>query len=549
MTKCYAISWIEAPDSCGLCHNWSELVSNCYYVGNAEDLSSNDEESTYTKHWTTYPEDGIVDINGGDFEYYVVNDLSKCQNGFPVLEWEADSFHISQLQKTSITEDSIGLTWSLIPRATGYEIYRCDEYGATMELLDTVNTNRYFDVNLDEETEYQYKVRSYVTENGHTFYSEFSDVMKVSTLMGYMPGDVDGNKSVELKDAQLTLKAALKIKSLDAVGTLAADVDGNGSVELRDAQLILKAALKISALPDKNKNSGDSNPESELSENAKLYYSYLNAEQVPAQGLTTTSQKKTIHEQGESWLDPAGILAAKIYDLDGDGEEEMLLMQVDVLNYNVDGIKHTIKMSVYEIENGKVVLADSTEFKSYNGYADAENQYLYDTEDLDHKLNVSIVNALDTTYIVCENYLGARCFGDGSYEEYWAMTYNDGKLAYEVALNQDSIGSFGCGYLAYMFNRGVLVKSGLVYGEEVDMGDTTLSDVGQMLFGNYGIKLNDVLDTYYGTDFQSIVSDENDIERVMDYYIRAIESDYQKSNYTFEAVLKDYTKLRNYVTE
>lgn len=58
-------------------------------------------------------------------------------------------------------------------------------------------------------------------------------------------GDVDGNGKVELADAQLTLKAALKLTTLEGAQISAADVDSNGKVELADAQKILKVALKI----------------------------------------------------------------------------------------------------------------------------------------------------------------------------------------------------------------------------------------------------------------------------------------------------------------
>ncbi len=61
----------------------------------------------------------------------------------------------------------------------------------------------------------------------------------------YVLGDVDGNKVVELADAQLALKAALKIDTLEGNALKAADVHKNGSIELNDAQMILKKALKI----------------------------------------------------------------------------------------------------------------------------------------------------------------------------------------------------------------------------------------------------------------------------------------------------------------
>lgn len=60
-----------------------------------------------------------------------------------------------------------------------------------------------------------------------------------------MEGDLDGNKIIELADAQIALKAALKIIKTDATIAKAADVDGNGEVALSDAQQILKYALKI----------------------------------------------------------------------------------------------------------------------------------------------------------------------------------------------------------------------------------------------------------------------------------------------------------------
>lgn len=64
----------------------------------------------------------------------------------------------------------------------------------------------------------------------------------------YGPGDVDGNSVIELNDAQLALKAALKIQSLEEKQNKAADADASGDVELNDAQKILKHALKIEAI-------------------------------------------------------------------------------------------------------------------------------------------------------------------------------------------------------------------------------------------------------------------------------------------------------------
>lgn len=58
-------------------------------------------------------------------------------------------------------------------------------------------------------------------------------------------GDINGDAQVTLQDAQLALKAALKIIGLEGNQVKAADVTGEGKVELNDAQKILKVALKI----------------------------------------------------------------------------------------------------------------------------------------------------------------------------------------------------------------------------------------------------------------------------------------------------------------
>lgn len=66
-------------------------------------------------------------------------------------------------------------------------------------------------------------------------------------------GDVDGNGTVELKDAQMALKMALKLMNNSTFEQVkAADVDGNGTVELKDAQMILKVALKLASFDDQS---------------------------------------------------------------------------------------------------------------------------------------------------------------------------------------------------------------------------------------------------------------------------------------------------------
>lgn len=58
-------------------------------------------------------------------------------------------------------------------------------------------------------------------------------------------GDIDRNGSVELADAQLTLRAALLLAEIDDAQKIIGDVDGNGTIELADAQKVLRVALLL----------------------------------------------------------------------------------------------------------------------------------------------------------------------------------------------------------------------------------------------------------------------------------------------------------------
>lgn len=58
-------------------------------------------------------------------------------------------------------------------------------------------------------------------------------------------GDVNGDGNVTLLDAQMTLKAALKLKELSFWQKIAANVDEESGITLADAQKILKVALKL----------------------------------------------------------------------------------------------------------------------------------------------------------------------------------------------------------------------------------------------------------------------------------------------------------------
>lgn len=108
------------------------------------------------------------------------------------------------------------------------------------------------------QTLYYYEVKDngeceFVTSGAVNYNAEFvvkqnhcsSYVALTSELTDAMIGDVDANGTVNLADAQLTLKGALGITDLTAKQMKAADVDKNDNITLADAQMVLKIALGI----------------------------------------------------------------------------------------------------------------------------------------------------------------------------------------------------------------------------------------------------------------------------------------------------------------
>ena len=61
---------------------------------------------------------------------------------------------------------------------------------------------------------------------------------------------MDKDGKVQLDDAQLALKIALKIEEPEEWQVVAGDLDSDGKIALNDAQEILKAALRIIPLPE-----------------------------------------------------------------------------------------------------------------------------------------------------------------------------------------------------------------------------------------------------------------------------------------------------------
>lgn len=103
------------------------------------------------------------------------------------------------------------------------------------------------------------------------FLATSPDTVEDAAVAGILPGDINGDGIVDLKDAQTVLKAALKLISLSDANQETADMNEDGQLTLADAQFVLKAALKLNVNDTGKNESGGQN----ISEESYVYLENL----------------------------------------------------------------------------------------------------------------------------------------------------------------------------------------------------------------------------------------------------------------------------------
>ena len=83
---------------------------------------------------------------------------------------------ISDLKKT-LGNLEVNLTFSTIPGATSYQIYRSTSKTGKYTKIGTTNENNYSDTKVIANKTYYYKVRSYLSKDGKNYYSSFSNIV------------------------------------------------------------------------------------------------------------------------------------------------------------------------------------------------------------------------------------------------------------------------------------------------------------------------------------------------------------------------------------
>lgn len=257
---------------------------------------------------------------------------------------------------------------------------------------------------------------------------------------------------------------------------------------------------------------------------------------IDEQGIFKANQSGTMTKREDAWFHPEGIISAKIMDFDSDGKNEMLVC--DTKPYSGDPDCRQIYLNMYEIVDGKVILADSV---PYSAYQSSYDTYLCSSEDTELFCGFNAVNIDGTWCLVCEEDGEWRVFGDEMAQNYWILTYQNQKFRYEASLT--GVPGVFFGFIGYEFSDGRLNASKLYYGDEYgeEEGMVPLYDEFAValteFFKKYKISLKNDVDLIRDVELGSILSEQNEKVNLFQFTNKLVEEE-EEEGYRFTAVLK-----------
>lgn len=235
---------------------------------------------------------------------------------------------------------------------------------------------------------------------------------------------------------------------------------------------------------DKKKDTPISEMEEEeevptVSKTAETLQNYLETELIPQYGTADLGTQIKEFENEDSyddtyyfWTASAGLSDAKIYDLDQDGEEELLVFLLT---------KEDITLYIYEAEEDEV--RQTAEY-TQKRYSDMDG---YD-------ISWSLLTAKGTPYLFFSE-SGYGIFWDYSTTNAGLYRYDGNKLYAPLLIKQTQGGSSDFIHTAYQYNAdGELLNEEVVLDEDPEHESDRTSDyfcqrVAE-LFGTYGISLD-----------------------------------------------------------
>lgn len=243
-----------------------------------------------------------------------------------------------------------------------------------------------------------------------------------------------------------------------------------------------------------------------VSKKAKLLRNYLETELIPQYGTADLgAQTREFYyeelyaedSQIGFWTASAGLSDAKIYDLDQDGDEELLVFLLT---------EEDITLCIYEAEKGEIRQAAEYTWERY-----------------------SDLNGCDCSWsLLCIDEIPYLFYYEQGYGIVWDFsTTNAGLYRYDgshlyspLVIAQTAGGSSDFIYTAYQYGpEGDLLEEEIIYDETMEyLPNSSREQCYQRiaeLFGKYGIHLNSKAALQEGQDIYQGVTDADDYETLL----------------------------------
>lgn len=321
-----------------------------------------------------------------------------------------------------------------------------------------------------------------------------------------------------------------------------ADPKGEESLDWIQQQIDTVEKEEKKQNPDGGQEEQESQDDSAQAE--ILFTAYLQNTLIPQKGLADLAPADGwMYSIDDNWYNPLGITSVLFEDLDGDGDQEMLVIAIEEPQNPGDFYAEGKDLTgeVYEIVQGEVQLAASAVLQEYNPEMREYRPHTFLMPQADQiNLYVSLVEAEGRKYLFCQRYELGSAFADGSVQDYWMMYYQDGQLYMRASFTQPGMGSAEFQYVGYLLEEDRVVSSELIYSEAYDEPGkySTFDEALKGFFGPLGIQ------TAFTDHTTSILTDENQEIKILDYNtgVREKSSDYRSFKFGLNAT--DYTGLR-----
>lgn len=206
-----------------------------------------DKDYTISYKDNKYPGTGKIIIEGkGEFE-------GKIEKDFSIKLNKASGFKVSKNYT-----DKISLKWSKKSDITGYKIYKYNSKKKKYECVKTLSqkTTSYTISKLSTGNSYKFKIRTYLTKSGKTYYGDYTSVLETATLPSkvtiYYPST--GSKKMTAKWKKVSAGTGYEIKystssSFKASKTKTTRIEGKSktSKTIKDLKKGTKYYVKIRA--------------------------------------------------------------------------------------------------------------------------------------------------------------------------------------------------------------------------------------------------------------------------------------------------------------